>query len=355
MKKILFFIFASIVGFFLLPKSALAVSYPIQALGNCRDAQECRYFCDIPENSPICWSYGTYILHGNVLGETTTSPDEQVKTNGITFPIPELGNCANATACMQYCDQQQNHDACTAFGKMKGLTHESEQTKINTGRILQDAKTVLGCNSMDACRIFCSSPDNKQKCMAFAQSEGIAPKISSSITPTPLPVNLFEITKSLLNCDSLTTCKEVCSKQENYQKCTSFATAHNLTTPHPSKKPQMMDQNEHEGTSSSTFQLYQKQKPFLTPPSDKAALMQKIGCTTTQECAQYCKEHTGVCPGFPYASTSGTFKLQPYPLPSISTHPMPYTTPYPQSSSTQNFPGNTSSAEHNPPQPIGNQ
>ncbi|TSC69242.1 MAG: hypothetical protein G01um101466_141, partial [Parcubacteria group bacterium Gr01-1014_66] len=35
----------------------------------------------------------------------------------ITFPIPELANCAEKDACRLYCDDLAHQDECVAFAK----------------------------------------------------------------------------------------------------------------------------------------------------------------------------------------------------------------------------------------------
>src|SRR3989344_3377498 len=83
-----------------------APRYPISELGGCRNQQECKFYCEIPLNTPACWSYNRFVLSKNVLGETDVK---------ISFPISELGNCANASECKAYCDKQENHTTCREY------------------------------------------------------------------------------------------------------------------------------------------------------------------------------------------------------------------------------------------------
>ncbi len=227
--------------------------YPVAPLGNCRDAKECFYYCEIPDNHAACWSFDQYVLGSRVLSATTTS---------ITFPIAELGNCNSFKSCAIFCDQPQNKDICTSFATQHGMTSPPNPNKE---RLLSYAKEFLGCNDYDSCKAFCQNPDHRQKCYEFAQ------KIKSTINPPPpnssLTAALFEAAKSELGCDSEVSCKSFCSLPENHQKCQDFAQKHNLG-----------------------------HRPNLDSPT---ATKSGTTCTNNQECYKYCQSYPGKCPGFP--------------------------------------------------------
>jgi hypothetical protein len=42
-------------------------------------------------------------------------------TSSLTFPVKELGNCKDKDACKAFCDVRANQAACTAFGRLHGL------------------------------------------------------------------------------------------------------------------------------------------------------------------------------------------------------------------------------------------
>src|SRR3989338_1301798 len=96
-------------AFFILnsPDAFAAFRYPVKELGFCRNLQECKLYCQIPKNTPACWSWGKYILDTQVLGETTISDEGAARKKGVTFPIAELGNCTNVKACRAYCSREE--------------------------------------------------------------------------------------------------------------------------------------------------------------------------------------------------------------------------------------------------------
>ena len=153
--------------------SAQSARYPIPELGNCRNQEECYLYCQIPQNTPDCWSYGKYIMNNaqSVLGETTTN---------ITYPITELGNCSDANACFIYCNQPKNQSTCYAYAKNHGLINEEEVENEEEDlppekmqEIITSAKTELGCEGKEQCMTICSAPENYAKCEAFAKKHNL--------------------------------------------------------------------------------------------------------------------------------------------------------------------------------------
>lgn len=278
-KLFLSFLLFSLIIFSLVGTSfAQQIQYPIAQLGNCRDSQECFYYCEIPRNTPVCWSYGKYILHKDVLGDATKSPDQIAKDHGITFPIAELGNCNSPQECMQYCNIPANQQACSDFGHKKGLIQEntSTQQSVDESKIVADAKTQLGCNSKDTCMAFCNDPANQQKCQQFAQSEGLNQNHNDQQnTPQPsIPPTVFQATKQELGCDSETTCMDYCNNPDHYQKCQQFAQEHNL-----------MQQQNQQGQEQQREQQHAAPSGASSPPP----------CADQASCMQWCKDNPDKC------------------------------------------------------------
>lgn len=150
------------------------------------------------------------------------------------FPIPELGNCANATTCSNYCSQTQNHDACYQYALTHKLYPTQPTASITADKYLTDAKSFLGCDGYTACKTYCNDSANKTKCTEFSQVERIK-------TFTSLTTLLFQATKSELGCDSESSCSTFCANTANVTKCAGFVYRHLLisaggtTTPQPLK------------------------------------------------------------------------------------------------------------------------
>ncbi|HYK08863.1 MAG TPA: hypothetical protein VEW42_05180 [Candidatus Eisenbacteria bacterium] len=228
------------------------------------------------------------------------TPTESVATTAVspttavhlTFPIPELGNCASASECKTYCDDPTNIAACVDYAKMKGFYHESS-LDTNQAAIVADAKATLGCDSVDSCKTYCADVSHADACSAFAQKHNLKGGNESPNTST------LEKAKLALGCDSAESCKALCEKEENREKCSAFAKSNGLKggntrlgpggcTSESSCKVFCSDPNnfqlcsrflkEHTGSTSG-------QKTFTGPG----------GCTSEATCREYCTQNPTAC------------------------------------------------------------
>lgn len=148
----------------------------------------------------------------------TPSGADTPQKYGITFPIVELGSCTNFAACRMYCDDPTHSTECIAFAKKKGFYKEpvpqAEMTKV-----VEEAKTELGCDSEESCKTFCSQEANFQKCSNFAKKNGLQGGIKNTVDSS----STLAKAKEILGCTSVDTCKTFCSQEANIQKCSDFA------------------------------------------------------------------------------------------------------------------------------------
>ena len=272
-SKFFLFLLVSLFSIFGLHSYVQAqTTYPIPELGNCRDAQECYLYCEIPQNSPACWSYGKYVLHAQVLAD---SDEDLAKKHGITFPIPELGNCTNIAQCKSYCDTPVNHETCIGFAKKKGFHKEVKSQQSSDSNLLSYAQSELGCNSESSCRAFCEQPANRKHCMAFAQKYGLG-------GPPHDKAQLLQAAQTELGCTSMETCRTICEQQK--KKCMEFARKHG-------------------------FSGGEQGGPGGSPASGGPG-----GCNSEESCRRYCQEHPNECAG--YSPTGGGTEYQgPHPAP----------------------------------------
>ncbi|MCL5797687.1 MAG: hypothetical protein M1366_02710 [Patescibacteria group bacterium] len=330
-KILIFLLFA--VGVLFFPKNVNAqyVSYPVKELGNCQNQNECRLYCDIPAHTPACWSYNKYILNKNVLGDTTTN---------ISYPIKELGNCADAQTCFIYCSQAANQEACLTYAQQNGLTKQSSNTNpTDTTTILNTAKTELGCSSKTACINLCSQEANHDKCEKFARKYGLNSDNgeSNQVNSSPYVLNAA---KTELGCSDQNSCMLLCSTPENSDKCLAFAQKYNLIskalqekiTETQQKRAEMLQEAKTElgcdsesscmdfcslpNNHSQCFSL--AQKVGLIPQQEMegnqaqsgfAKTMQQTSvknCTDEKQCQQYCTIHPDQCPGYNSESDNST-------------------------------------------------
>lgn len=316
MKSILFFIATLISLFVLFPASvsAQSVKFPIPELGYCEDLMSCYAYCQKGANTPTCWSYSTYVLHQNVLGDETKA--------GITFPVPELGNCANTAECKIYCSDAAHFAVCSDFAAKHGLNKNSGNQNGLTPEILQAAKTEFGCQTAFECRALCQQPENATKCADFGEKFGLTKAM-------PVTASLLVQAKSELGCTSMTTCRAMCALSENSEKCVAFGEKVGLISKEVVEKIKeqkgeleellasaktdlgcttanecriFCQKSENKNACRTTIEKIQKVREIKKKEVSDRALEDKIktsGCTTTEECRKACELSPEKCPDFP--------------------------------------------------------
>lgn len=145
--------------------------------------------------------------------------NEAVKKYNITFPVVELGSCTTIANCKTYCEDIVNRDACVTFAKKKGFYQEPQKQNGKKEVLVQNAKTALGCDSEDSCRLVCEKEENFAKCSEFSKKHGFGNNQKNNPGSAPI----IQKAKELLGCDSEDSCKAVCQQDANREKCSKFA------------------------------------------------------------------------------------------------------------------------------------
>ncbi len=279
--------------------------YPILELGGCSSRQDCFDYCEIPENTPACWSYNKYVLRQNVLGVTTQTPEEKAQALGVTFPVTELGNCSSVSECSKYCTLLINQKSCLEFAKKSNLNSQKKILEsVKKKKLLDNAQGVLGCSDLETCRLYCNVSINRSKCLEFARNMG-AQKLVPSTAPQPtLPPGVFEVAQNELGCDSVLSCKEMCNIAENFKKCEKFAKEHNLLGDREQIKEQLKDELQEKQEDNQN--TYVPDSISLTPTTTatESGFKAKRGCRTEKECRELCKKNPSSCPGFKPTDTA---------------------------------------------------
>jgi hypothetical protein len=239
------------VVFLLYPRTTYSYTFPIPELGNCQNQKECHLYCEISTNNAACWSYRVY--RTAVLGEE--SAEQKLSELGFSFPIAELGSCANLAECKTYCQDPVNQTTCQAY---------SQNTRAVVSRLLlEKAVTELGCSTAQECRTFCAEDSNKSLCASFGNRWKIRNKAKNMV---------LNLATSQLGCADYEECKAFCEKSLNKEACRNFAVNAGLKF--------------------------------------RSTVNEKIGCTTNEGCRKLCAENPDQCPGYPKLSSPvlGTFK-----------------------------------------------
>ncbi len=231
---------------------------------------------------------GALVLFHVVNAQTTPSPA------GVTFPIAELGNCADAAACHAYCALPQNMNACTTFAASNGLETQADASRAEQfAKILQNGGGPGGCTSPDSCDAYCSTISHLNVCIAFAKKNNFTDENLSG--GEKIASYLQAGGKMPGGCDSKDSCTAYCSDQSHMQECATFAEKSGMTQGGP--------------PGSSGGPSPEEQQKF-------AAVLQSGktpgGCTTLQACLTYCSDpsHGSECGPFGAAMGAAQSNMQ---------------------------------------------
>lgn len=226
-------------------------------------------------------------IPSSVLAQETTATAQKY---GFTFPIAELGNCTDMATCKAYCQDETHKDACVVFAKKKGF-YKASPKETKQSSLLQSSKAELGCTSEISCRALCEQEANREKCLAFAEKNGLdAPRGPANRT-------ILEKAKTILGCDSEQSCKAICGKVENQEKCSSFAEQAGLSGGIRRVGPGGCNSEE---SCRSYCQSHQEECAKFggaAPAGEDQNRRGPGGCTSEESCKAYCEQHPSECQG----------------------------------------------------------
>ncbi len=275
MKKYLFISFVFL-GFLAFANVASAqsqlpsdITFPIQELGNCKDKTACATYCDKPENVKVCIDFAK--AQGMISSEEASIAEKILETTGT---IGGPGGCKSENECRTYCDNINNIEVCVSFAEVNNLmsSNELKEAKMAMEAIKKGAKPPAGCRGKKECDAYCSTPENVEECVAFGEAAGfISPNEAAMIRKTG--------GKGPGGCQGKETCDSYCSDPNNMEQCMNFALENNLMPPEEAKQAQ---------------QVLQAIKAGVKPPP----------CRGEKECQEYCSkpENSEACINFAIAA-----------------------------------------------------
>ena len=217
----------------------------------------------------------------------------------ISYPIPELGNCASKQECKVFCDQSENFVACTEWAEKNGVLPEEE---VNIKAVKEQAQQAQmfeegqikegpgGCRNVQECTIYCNNPLHTEECFKFGTEHNlISPKEASQIE------RKMKEAKGPGGCESTDSCEEFCSHPENANVCADYFVKRGLLTPKETQELFNITQAEKqrmEQLAPKDLKPHPK-SPKLDTEKIQKALSQEPGpgnCKTVEECKEYCSD-----------------------------------------------------------------
>jgi len=295
------------IAFFVLGESAVCqeglsnVSYPIPELGNCASKEDCRAFCDKPENYVLCTRWAAE----NGLVSEEKIPEVEKEAKQIEkFESGEIsegpGGCKSPEECDAYCSKPEHGEECFRFGLEHNLISPQEAEQIK--KQMEEIKGPGGCKSKEECDTFCAKPENAEACINYGVKDGTLTQAEAdellaimarerekrrSMPPPPEEVHpkpegpkvdkekIVEILKKEKGpggCLTLEECEEYCDDFSHAEECLSFVEKNNLA-------------------SSKDLEQMKKMTKLMETTGGPG------GCKNREECDKYCSlpEHQDEC------------------------------------------------------------
>ena len=251
------------------------IQYPIKELGNCRDKDSCKIYCDKLENIKACLSFAeknnlmseeeigiakslesvegkgpggcktkdsceeycnvidhmseciSFAEKNNLMSEEKLTEAKKVKSaidRGVKPPA-----CGNKKDCDQYCDSRDHMEECIAFGIEAGFME---------GKELEDARKMLqalrrgvqppNCKGKEECDKYCGDPNNIEECMNFAMEAGFMTDEEKADSEKMLQALRKGVKPP--NCKGKEECDKYCGEEKHFEECMSFAEAAGFMT-----------------------------------------------------------------------------------------------------------------------------
>lgn len=254
----------------------------------------------------------------------------------IEFPIPELENCADKTACKAYCEDAEHQDACRAFAEKHGLG-ASKREVDETLRKLEEDGGPGGCakdekNPALACKRYCDDVAHIEECVAYAKEHNLMEGRELEEAEKVLSAMKRGI-KLPPQCKDARSCKEVCEDPADIKTaraCFEFGKEAGLlpsdvSVEQAEKAFSALEKGEgpfksfaemRQCDNPPTDELMQKciefaEKAGFMPP-EEAEIAKKTGgkgpggCRGREQCEEYCREHGEEC--FAFAEKHGLIR-----------------------------------------------
>ena len=234
--------------------------------GGCRNADECRAYCNAPDHIDACLRFGEE--NGLISREDAL----HVKKAGI---VAGPGGCKGKDECRAYCEIPEHQAECIDFAEKNGFmsSEEAGQARKVAGR------TGPGGCRADQCRAYCEDPANTEMCLDHAEREGFIPKEDAARARKFMKAAQVGGPGGCKGAE----CRDYCSKPEHADECFSFA-----------KKQGLISKDE--------------EKQFEAGMSIRKKMEQSGGpggCETDEECKLYCSDPTRVEECVAFAAAHG--------------------------------------------------
>lgn len=204
-------------GVLLLALSAAAsspfdISFPIAELGNCADRESCKAYCDDTAHSAGCFEFAQ--KHG------LASREESAGAKILKETEQGPGGCQDENECRTYCNDPAHIDECLAFAEEHGFVSKEDAARVRKAGFTTGPG---GCKG-DQCRDYCEDPAHHAECIEFAEKNGLMSKEEVA------RARKFAGKEGPGGCRG-EECRKFCENPANQEICLEFAAREGLMPP----------------------------------------------------------------------------------------------------------------------------
>lgn len=248
------------------------IKFPVAELGGCRDAGDCRAFCDRDENIPRCIDFS---VKNGLLSARDAKNAELLLARLDKTGLP--GKCKNAPECFAYCESVRTTKECLEYAEQYGLipAGETAETVRKFARMVEEGVEFPGgCASREECREYCEDIAHIEVCVAFAEKTDVMPAEELEEAKR-VRAAVKSGVKFPGNCKSKNECEQYCENTAHMEECIAFA-----------EKTGMI--------SGEELAMAKKFLPLIRSGKTPG------GCARKEQCETYCEEpeHMDECLSF---------------------------------------------------------
>jgi len=200
------------------------ISYPIPELGDCKNKEDCMVYCDKPENMEACLDFAE--AHNLISKEEIKMARRMLELGETAGP----GGCRGKTECEAYCDDIAHIEECIAFAEENGLLppEELEEGK-KVAAAIKKGITPPNCRNKKECDTYCSLAENMKECLTFGEAAGLIP--AEELEEAKKVLAAMEKGVKPPSCGGKEECDIYCSAPEHFEECITFAEAAGFVSP----------------------------------------------------------------------------------------------------------------------------
>ena len=194
------------------------ITYPVADLGNCANQQECKAYCSVSDNYSKCAAFAKKI------GLDIEIPLEQRAILEAMQKGEGPGQCKDEASCRNYCEDIDHIEECISFVEKFNLASGDELKEIRKMADVKKAGVAFpgNCKTKESCMQYCDNSANAVVCMEFALKAGFIPKEDAEAVSKILPY-LKSGGKLPGGCTTKESCDTYCNNNTNVTECVNFA------------------------------------------------------------------------------------------------------------------------------------